>query len=171
MVKLRLKRMGKINKPFYRIVCLDSRKKRDGAYLESIGYYDPKTDPLTLKVDTDKALYWLGKGAQPSDTVHSLLKKAGVMQKFHESKFGVSQTEETETKKKAKKVEKKTAEKKDKEAEKAVKEEKIEEKVEAVEDTKKEKKEAVKETKEDKPEEEPKKETDTVEEKEAKPEK
>ncbi|MCF7813260.1 MAG: 30S ribosomal protein S16, partial [Candidatus Cloacimonetes bacterium] len=96
MVKLRLKRMGKINKPFYRIVCLDSRKKRDGAYLEAIGYYDPKTDPLTLKVDTDKALYWLGKGAQPSDTVHSLLKKVGVMQKFHESKFGVNETAEKE---------------------------------------------------------------------------
>lgn len=167
MVKLRLKRMGKINKPFYRIVSLDSRKKRDGAYLESIGYYDPKTDPLTLKVDTDRALYWLSKGAQPSDTVHSLLKKAGVMQKFHESKFGVNETEEKETKKKTKKVEKKTVEKKDKETEKPAKEEKIEE-------VKEEKKETVKaesETKEDKPVEEPKKETETVEEKEVKPEK
>ena len=77
MVKLRLKRMGSINKPLYRIVTLDSRKKRDGAYLESIGYYDPKTDPFTLKVDVDRALYWLGVGAQPSDTVRSLLKKAG----------------------------------------------------------------------------------------------
>jgi len=81
MVKLRLKRMGKIDTPFYRIVVLDSRKKRDGAYIESLGYYDPKTDPLTLKVDTDKAIQWLQKGAQPSDTVRSLLRKAGVLER------------------------------------------------------------------------------------------
>lgn len=87
MVKLRLKRMGTINKPFYRIVAVDSRKKRDGKYLESVGYYDPKTDPLTLKVDADRALYWLGVGAQPSDTVRSLLRKAGVLEKWHKMRF------------------------------------------------------------------------------------
>jgi len=94
--------MGSINKPFYRIVSLDSRKKRDGAYLESIGYYDPKTEPLTLQVDTNRALYWLGVGAQPSNTVRSLLKKAGIMEKFHESKLAAAEMkEETEPKKKA----------------------------------------------------------------------
>ena len=87
MVKLRLKRMGTIDKPFYRIVAVDSRKKRDGKYLDNIGYYDPKTDPLTLKIDSDKALYWLGVGAQPSDTVRSLLRKAGVLEKWHSMKF------------------------------------------------------------------------------------
>ena len=65
MVKLRLKRMGAINKPFYRIVIVDSRKKRDGKYLESVGYYDPKTEPFTLKVDIDKCIKWLKVGAQP----------------------------------------------------------------------------------------------------------
>ncbi|MCF7918912.1 MAG: 30S ribosomal protein S16 [Candidatus Cloacimonetes bacterium] len=95
MVKLRLKRMGTIDKPFYRIVAVDSRKKRDGAYLENIGYYDPKTDPLTLKIESDRALYWLGVGAQPSDTVRSLLRKAGVLQKWHTMKFTAKAEEET----------------------------------------------------------------------------
>lgn len=87
MVKLRLKRMGTIDKPFYRIVAVDSRKKRDGKYLESVGYYDPKTDPLTLKVDSERALYWLGVGAQPSDTVRSLFRKAGIMEKWHKMRY------------------------------------------------------------------------------------
>lgn len=87
MVKLRLRRMGTIDKPFYRIVAVDSRKKRDGKYLENIGYYDPKTTPLTLKVDLDRALYWLGVGAQPSETVRSLLRKAGVLEKWHNTRF------------------------------------------------------------------------------------
>lgn len=87
MVKLRLKRMGTINRPFYRIVAVDSRKKRDGKYLECVGYYDPKTDPLTLKVEAERVLYWLGVGAQPSDTVRSLFKKAGVMEKWHNLRF------------------------------------------------------------------------------------
>ncbi len=98
MVKLRLKRMGKIDTPFYRIVVLDSRKKRDGAYIESLGYYDPKTDPLTLKVDTDKAIQWLQKGAQPSDTVRSLLRKAGVLEKWHNLKIEANEGKENETK-------------------------------------------------------------------------
>ncbi len=104
MVKLRLKRMGTIDKPFYRIVAVDSRKKRDGIYLESIGYYDPKTDPLTLKVDIDNALKWLKLGAQPSDTVRSLFRKAGVMEMWHNLKF--SKKEEKVEKKKVKKSEK-----------------------------------------------------------------
>ena len=87
MVTLRLNRMGTMDEPFYRIVAVDSRKKRDGKYLENLGYYDPKTDPLTLKIDSDKALYWLGVGAQPSDTVRSLLRKAGILEKWHSIKF------------------------------------------------------------------------------------
>lgn len=87
MVKLRLRRMGKIDQPFYRIVAIDTRKKRDGAYLESLGYYDPKTDPLTLKVDIEKAIKWLKVGAQPSNTVRSLLRRSGVLEKWHNLKL------------------------------------------------------------------------------------
>lgn len=87
MVKLRLKRMGKIDSPFYRIVAVDQRKKRDGAYLEALGHYDPTTDPLTLKVEIEKAIVWLNKGAQPSDTVKSLFRKAGVMERWHNEKI------------------------------------------------------------------------------------
>lgn len=87
MVKLRLKRMGKIDSPFYRIVAVDQRKKRDGAYLEALGHYDPTTEPLTLKVEIEKAIAWLNKGAQPSDTVRSLFKKAGVMERWHNEKI------------------------------------------------------------------------------------
>lgn len=86
MVKLRLRRMGAINRPFYRIVAVDSRKKRDGAYLEAVGYYDPKSEPLTLRVDAEKIIKWLEVGAQPTDTVKSLFKKAGVMEQWHNLK-------------------------------------------------------------------------------------
>ena len=91
MVKLRLRRMGAINQPFYRIVAVDSRKKRDGKYIESIGWYDPKPDPSQIKIDTERALYWLGVGAQPSDTVRSLLRKAGILQIWHNSKQNKNQ--------------------------------------------------------------------------------
>ena len=97
MVKLRLKRMGAIDKPFYRIVVVDSRKKRDGIYLESLGYYDPKTDPFTLKVDIDKCINWLKVGAQPSDTVRSLLKRAGVIEKWHNIRMGLEEKVKVET--------------------------------------------------------------------------
>jgi small subunit ribosomal protein S16 len=76
--------MGSRNKPFYRIVAVDSRLKRDGKYLENIGHYDPKTEPFTLKIDTEKAIKWLSVGAQPSETVRSFFKKAGILQKWHE---------------------------------------------------------------------------------------
>jgi len=78
MVKIRLKRMGAKKKPFYRIVVADSRTPRDGATIEEIGYYDPTQEPALVKVDVEKAKKWLGNGAQPSDTVRALLKKAGV---------------------------------------------------------------------------------------------
>ena len=87
MVKLRLKRMGGRDKPFYRIVAVDARKKRDGKYLESVGYYDPKTDPFTLKVDIDKAIKWIKVGAQPTETVRALFRKAGVLEKWHNMRY------------------------------------------------------------------------------------
>lgn len=85
-VKIRLKRMGAKKNPFYRLVVADSRSPRDGRFIEEIGYYDPTRDPAELKVDDEKALLWLKRGAQPSETVKSLLKKAGVWQKFVEIK-------------------------------------------------------------------------------------
>ena len=86
-VKLRLKRMGAKKKPFYRIVAADSRTKRDGITIEDIGYYNPVTEPAEVKIDEDKALAWLSKGAQPTDTVRDILSKYGIMKKFHESKM------------------------------------------------------------------------------------
>ena len=86
-VKLRLKRMGSKKKPFYRVVAADSRTKRDGEVIDEIGYYNPITEPATVKLDEEKALSWLGNGAQPTDTVRDLLSKQGIMKKFHESKM------------------------------------------------------------------------------------
>ncbi len=77
-VKIRLKRMGAKKSPFYRIVVADSRSPRDGRFIEEIGYYNPLTDPATLKINEEKALQWLQNGAQPSDTVRALLDKAGI---------------------------------------------------------------------------------------------
>ncbi len=78
-VKIRLTRMGKKKNPFYRIVVADQRARRDGAPIEEIGYYDPMTNPATVKIDAEKATKWLGNGAQPTDTVRSLLKKADII--------------------------------------------------------------------------------------------
>lgn len=76
-VKIRLKRMGKIRTPFYRIVVADSRTKRDGRVIEEIGTYNPKTDPSTINVDSERAQYWLGVGAQPTEAVAAILKLTG----------------------------------------------------------------------------------------------
>ena len=81
-VKIRLKRLGKVRVPMYRIVVVDSRKKRDGRVLEEIGKYHPKEDPSYIAVVSDRAQYWLGVGAQPSDAVAKLLKITGDWQKF-----------------------------------------------------------------------------------------
>ena len=78
MVKLRLRRMGAKKRPSYRIVAADSRSPRDGAFIESVGFYDPITDPATINVDLDRARHWIDHGAQPTDTVRSILKRAGV---------------------------------------------------------------------------------------------
>ena len=79
MVKIRLKRMGMKKKPFYRIVVADERAARDGRFIEEIGYYNPLTEPVDLKVNEERAKYWLGVGAQPTDTTRALLKKAGAI--------------------------------------------------------------------------------------------
>ena len=71
-VKIRLKRMGAKNAPFYRIVVADSRSPRDGRFIEEIGYYNPITEPTTIKIDDEKATKWIKNGAQPSDTVKRL---------------------------------------------------------------------------------------------------
>ena len=81
-VKIRLKRLGKVRVPQYRIVVVDSRKKRDGKVIEEIGKYHPKEDPSYISVVSDRAQYWLGVGAQPSDAVAKLLKITGDWQTF-----------------------------------------------------------------------------------------
>ena len=78
-VKIRLRRMGAKKAPFYRIVVADSRYPRDGRFIEEIGTYDPLTNPVTIKVDGERAKYWIGNGAQPTETVRALLKKAEVL--------------------------------------------------------------------------------------------
>jgi small subunit ribosomal protein S16 len=81
-VKIRLKRLGKVRVPQYRIVVVDSRKKRDGKVIEEIGTYRPKEDPSVITVVSERAQYWLGVGAQPSEAVHKLLRITGDWQKF-----------------------------------------------------------------------------------------
>ena len=77
-VKIRLKRMGSKKNPFYRIVVADSRSPRDGRFIEQLGYYSPLTEPVTIKLDNDATLAWLQKGAQPSDTVRTILSTEGI---------------------------------------------------------------------------------------------
>ncbi|MGH3350939.1 MAG: 30S ribosomal protein S16 [Nocardioides sp.] len=81
-VKIRLKRLGKIRVPQYRIVIVDSRKKRDGAVIEEIGLYRPKEEPSFIQVDSERAQYWLGVGAQPTPALEAILKVTGDWQKF-----------------------------------------------------------------------------------------
>lgn len=80
MVKIRLKRMGANKKPFYRVVVADSRRARDGKFIEEIGYYNPLVEPPTIKIDDEKAKKWLSNGAQPTEVVKSLLKKSGIIE-------------------------------------------------------------------------------------------
>ena len=79
MVKIRLRRMGSTHSPFYHIVVADSRAPRNGAFIEEIGYYNPLAQPAEIKVDVEKAKKWIGNGAQPTDTVRTLLKQSGVL--------------------------------------------------------------------------------------------
>lgn len=82
--RIRLRRMGAKKNPFYRLVIADSRSPRDGRFIEEIGYYDPTKNPSEIKINEERALYWLKTGAQPSETAKSLLNKAGVMAKLSE---------------------------------------------------------------------------------------
>lgn len=81
MVKLRLTRMGATKAPFYRIVAMDSRKARDGKYIDQIGFYNPVSEPKQIVIDADKAKEWLAKGAHPTDTVMGLLVSQGIVEK------------------------------------------------------------------------------------------
>ena len=78
-VKIRLKRMGAKKAPFYRVAVADSRYPRDGRFIEEIGYYNPLTDPVTVQIDPEKAKKWIENGAQPTETVKTLLKKNGIL--------------------------------------------------------------------------------------------
>lgn len=86
MVKIRLRRVGAKKKPSYRVVVADSRAPRDGVFIEILGHYNPLTDPETVVIDEEKALRWLGQGAQPTATTARLLSKTGIMEKFNSSK-------------------------------------------------------------------------------------
>ncbi|MDM5246908.1 MULTISPECIES: 30S ribosomal protein S16 [unclassified Lysinibacillus] len=86
-VKIRLKRMGAKKSPFYRIVVADARSPRDGRSIETVGTYNPLTQPATVNIDEEKALKWLSDGAKPSDTVRNLFSEQGIMEKFHNQKF------------------------------------------------------------------------------------
>lgn len=85
-VKIRLMRMGAKKSPFYRLVVADSRSPRDGRFIESVGHYDSTTEPAIIKIDEEKAISWLQKGAQPTDTVKSLFSKTGILKKWDELK-------------------------------------------------------------------------------------
>ena len=80
MLSIRLRRAGATRKPHYRVVVADSREPRDGRFVEVLGHYDPRKDPAVVKIDTERTEYWIGKGAQPSDTVRSLLKQQAKQQ-------------------------------------------------------------------------------------------
>ncbi len=78
-VKIRLKRIGSKKVPFYRVVVADERSPRDGKFIEEIGYYNPLTDPVDVKIDAEKATKWFANGAQPTETVRTLLKKSEIL--------------------------------------------------------------------------------------------
>ena len=86
-VKIRLKRMGAKKRPFYRIVIADSRSPRDGRFIENVGTYNPIVEPAEIKLEDEKIIEWLQKGAQPTDSVRAMLSNAGIMKKFHEAKL------------------------------------------------------------------------------------
>ena len=83
-----MRRMGAKNAPFFRMVAAHDSKPRDGRFLEILGYYDPKKDPEILELKEDRILYWLSKGASPSDTARSLLRQKGILKRWHETRLG-----------------------------------------------------------------------------------
>lgn len=92
MVKLRLRRLGKKKQPIYKIVAADSREARTGKYLEAVGSYNPRIEPMSIEVQEDRLFYWLRRGAQPSDTVRSLLRRKGLWLKWDLMKKGADET-------------------------------------------------------------------------------
>ena len=92
-VHIRLRRMGKKKQPFYRIVAIDSRVARDGKYLDNLGTYNPRTEPAAVMVNNERAFYWLGQGAKPSDTVHNLFRQQGIMMRWHLQKRGLDEAQ------------------------------------------------------------------------------
>ena len=86
MLKIRLRRVGGKKKPSYRLVVADVRAPRDGAFVDIVGHYDPRTEPETIVVQEEKALHWLKQGAKPTDTTARLLGKAGILEKFKPAK-------------------------------------------------------------------------------------
>ena len=90
MVRIRLRRVGAKKQPYYRVVVADHRSPRDGRHIETIGYYDPRTQPETVAIKEDRALYWLSMGAQPTDVVKRFLDKQGTMERLTRLKTGES---------------------------------------------------------------------------------
>jgi len=90
MVKIRLRRVGAKKQPSYRVVVADSRAPRDGRFIEVIGFYNPRTEPETVRIEEERALYWLGVGAQPTEAAHRLLKGQGTLDRFERLKGGAS---------------------------------------------------------------------------------
>lgn len=88
MVRIRLRRVGAKRQPSYRVVVADSHSPRDGRFIENIGFYNPRTEPPTVEINEERALYWLSKGAQPSDAVSGLLEKLGTLAKLAQMKVG-----------------------------------------------------------------------------------
>ena len=109
-VKIRLRRMGAKKRPVFRVVAADSRRARDGKFLETLGQYNPVVQPAVLTIDESKVIVWLDRGAQMSDTVKTLLSQVGFIDKYHRAKKGedvsavVLRTQITERKKKRKKT-------------------------------------------------------------------
>lgn len=126
-VKLRLARVGKKKSPIYRVVVADERAPRDGRFIEIIGQYHPQSDPSVINIKDDRALYWLAKGAQPTDTVHKLLTASGVWEQYKKENPAKAQARDVAAKKvvdavqakKAEEAKKAEAEKKAQEAEEA----------------------------------------------------
>ena len=90
-VKIRLKRIGAKKRPFYRVVVANSTAARDGRFIDTIGHYDPCKEPPVVQLDEEKALRWLGHGAQPTDTTRALFKKQGILGRFEEAKLAARQ--------------------------------------------------------------------------------
>lgn len=91
-VKIRLTRVGRKKSPAYRVVVADSHMKRDGRFIEILGHYQPLAAETKMQIDSERALYWLKVGAQPTDTVRSLMRKSGILKQFHEARKPVAKT-------------------------------------------------------------------------------